>query len=134
MDIATNIKVLRERSGLSQGEFAKLLGVSDKAVSTWENGRREPRIGVIRKLSSAFNLSISDITDSDLEAYYKNKDSPAPAEAEAREKNQVTREDLLEVLQKLHIVESSSDALSDADLQFLMHIITLIDDWFSNHG
>lgn len=134
MDIATNIKVLRERSGLSQGEFAKLLGVSDKAVSTWENGRREPRIGVIRKLSSAFNLSISDITDSDLEAYYKNKDSPAPAEAETRDKNQVTREDLLEVLQKLHIVESGSEALSDADLQFLMHIITLIDDWFSNRG
>lgn len=134
MDISRNIKALREHHNLSQSDLAKLLDVSDKAVSTWENGRREPRMGVIEKLASAFNLQISDIVDTDLDAYYRNKNSPTPAAAEARENNQVTREDLLEVLQKLHIIESGSAAISDADLQFLMHIIAVIDDWFSNRG
>lgn len=134
MDISRNIKALREHHNLSQSDLAKLLDVSDKAVSTWENGRREPRMGVIEKLASAFNLQISDIVDTDLDAYYRNKNSPTPTAAEARENKQVTREDLLEVLQKLHIIESGSAAISDADLQFLMHIIAVIDDWFSNRG
>lgn len=134
MDISRNIKALREHHNLSQSDLAKLLDVSDKAVSTWENGRREPRMGVIEKLASAFNLQISDIVDKDLDAYYKSKNSPTPDKPEVREVNQVTREELLEVLQKLHIVESGSDALSDDDLQFLMHIIAVIADWFSNRG
>ena len=36
MSIATNIKELRLKHNLSQKEFAKIAGVSDKAVSTWE--------------------------------------------------------------------------------------------------
>jgi putative transcriptional regulator len=32
----------RERSGLSQAEFAALLGVSVRTLQEWEQGRREP--------------------------------------------------------------------------------------------
>jgi putative transcriptional regulator len=32
----------RERSGLSQAEFARLLGVSVRTLQEWEQGRREP--------------------------------------------------------------------------------------------
>jgi len=32
----------RNRVGLSQSEFAKLLGVSIRTVQDWEQGRREP--------------------------------------------------------------------------------------------
>lgn len=32
------ISVLRERRGLSQFQLGALVGVSDKAVSKWENG------------------------------------------------------------------------------------------------
>jgi putative transcriptional regulator len=32
----------RNRVGLSQSEFAKLLGVSVRTVQDWEQGRREP--------------------------------------------------------------------------------------------
>jgi DNA-binding transcriptional regulator YiaG len=34
---------LRESWGLSQGDFARELGVSTAAVSRWETGRRVPR-------------------------------------------------------------------------------------------
>src|SRR5689334_15093164 len=36
------IHQLRERLGLSQGLFAKLLGVSRKLVEAWEAGTRQP--------------------------------------------------------------------------------------------
>jgi putative transcriptional regulator len=43
----TNVKLspaaeARNRVGLSQSEFAKLLGVSVRTLQDWEQGRREP--------------------------------------------------------------------------------------------
>ena len=32
----------REKSGLTQAEFAQLLGVSVRTIQDWEQGRREP--------------------------------------------------------------------------------------------
>ena len=49
MSIAKNIKDLREQHQMSQYEFGKIAGVSDKAVSTWENGLKTPRMGAIQK-------------------------------------------------------------------------------------
>ena len=63
MSIATNIKELRLKHGLSQKEFAKIAGVSDKAVSTWENGTKEPRMGTIQKIADYFGLKKSDIIE-----------------------------------------------------------------------
>lgn len=45
------ISVLRERRGLSQFQLGALVGVSDKAVSKWENGVSKPRIGTVTKLA-----------------------------------------------------------------------------------
>lgn len=45
------ISALREKRGLSQYQLSALVGVSDKAVSKWENGSSTPRIGTIRKLA-----------------------------------------------------------------------------------
>lgn len=63
MSIADNIKRIREMYGLSQEEFAKIAGVSDKAVSTWETGRNEPRMGAIQKIADYFNITKSEIID-----------------------------------------------------------------------
>ena len=45
MSIGENIKSLRESRGLTQAQLGDAVGVSDKAVSTWESGKREPRMG-----------------------------------------------------------------------------------------
>ncbi|MCH7516652.1 MAG: helix-turn-helix domain-containing protein [Bacteroidetes bacterium] len=35
-------RVIRERLGLSQSKFAKLLGISVSTLQNWEQGRRKP--------------------------------------------------------------------------------------------
>lgn len=61
MLIGENIKRLRESRGLTQSQFGAIAGVSDKAVSTWESGTREPRMGAIEKISLYFGIPKSDI-------------------------------------------------------------------------
>ena len=38
-----DVKKIRERYNLSQGQFASLLGISVKTLQNWEQGRRIPR-------------------------------------------------------------------------------------------
>lgn len=68
MSISKNIKTLREEHNLSQKEFGKIAGVSDKAVSTWENGTKIPRMGAIQKLSDYFGIPKSAIIESENES------------------------------------------------------------------
>ena len=64
MSIGRNIQVLRSRHGLSQRELANIAGVSDKAVSTWELGKKVPRMGAIQKMADYFGIRKSDIIES----------------------------------------------------------------------
>ena len=61
MSISSNIKRLRESHGLTQAQFGSIAGVTDKAVSTWEAGIKEPRMGAIQKICDYFNISKSEI-------------------------------------------------------------------------
>lgn len=65
MSIGDNIKRLREIHGMSQEEFAKILGVSDKAVSTWETNSKIPRMGIVQKMADHFGLKKSNIIEDD---------------------------------------------------------------------
>lgn len=48
---------LRNQSGYSQKEVAAFCGVSNKAVSKWENGKTKPRVQLIRKLAEVYRVS-----------------------------------------------------------------------------
>jgi DNA-binding transcriptional regulator YiaG len=49
---AAAVHKLRDRLGLSQGLFAKLLGVSRKLIEAWEAGRRTPSLMACRLLDA----------------------------------------------------------------------------------
>lgn len=55
--------IFRKRidAGLSQSQVARLLGVSDKAVSKWENGKSKPKTSILRKLSELYQVSLEDL-------------------------------------------------------------------------
>ena len=55
------ISALRIRRGLSQYQLGALVGVSDKAVSKWENGVSKPRISTIVKLSEVLDIGTDEL-------------------------------------------------------------------------
>ena len=63
MPISENIKALRERFDLTQAQLGEIAGVSDKAVSTWENGANIPRMGAIQRMADYFQIPKSDIIE-----------------------------------------------------------------------
>ena len=65
MGISENIKLLREIYNLSQKDLGLIAGVTDKAVSTWEKGLKEPRMGAIQKIADNFGLQKSNIIEDD---------------------------------------------------------------------
>lgn len=123
--IAKNIKALREHHDISQVELAKMLDVTDRAISAWETGIKEPRIKNIRKIAEIFNVPPSKIMDGDLETYYKSKTSPTPAQAEAEE----VEKWLTDLLVERGYIRPGED-ISDRDAEFLIHWIGILDAWF----
>lgn len=132
--IFDRIKELREQTGMSARKFAEIIGIKYTTYYGYENGTREPGSQTVTKICNYFGctadylLGLSD----DPKGYFEEKEtSPAPAKAETKE---VTREELISVLRTLHVLDSSTDSLSDADLSFLAHVVALIDDWFSHRS
>lgn len=64
MDKRKTGKIIRQariNKGYTQSELGDLIGVSNKAISRWENGETFPDIGVIEPLAQMLELRIQDI-------------------------------------------------------------------------
>ena len=58
MDTKNNIKILRVEKNLSQEELAKLVHVTQTAVSQWEKGKTNPDMGTADKLALFFDVTV----------------------------------------------------------------------------
>ena len=56
-----NLKLIRKGSGLTQKQVAEKLGVVESCYAKWEQGRNEPGIEALRKLSEIFDISLDDL-------------------------------------------------------------------------
>lgn len=63
MTIGNNIKRLRAESGLTQDRLGELVGVTGKAVCSWELGLKTPRMPVIERLADLFGVSKTEIIE-----------------------------------------------------------------------
>lgn len=52
------LKLLRNRKGLSQAEFAKQIGVSKSSVNMYERGEREPNFETLETIADYFNVDL----------------------------------------------------------------------------
>ena len=61
MDFCTNMKRLRKTKHISQTTIAKLLNVSQRTISHYENGTCQPNIEGLCKLADIFEVTIDDL-------------------------------------------------------------------------
>lgn len=52
---------LRMRANLTQEDLANKLGVTNKAISKWENGKAKPTTNMLKKISVLFNVPIDKL-------------------------------------------------------------------------
>lgn len=61
--VASNIKKLRAIFNVTQKELAAIAGVTENAVSKWENGYAEPRMGAIERMAACYRISKSHLIE-----------------------------------------------------------------------
>ena len=59
--IGNYIKCKRKAQGLTQAELAGLLGITNKAVSKWENGKCLPDLSLHEKLCDALHITLNEL-------------------------------------------------------------------------
>lgn len=62
--ISARIKEIRSINKLSQKRFANKIGVSDKTISAYENGKITPPYRVLEKISDTYDVSMASFSDS----------------------------------------------------------------------
>lgn len=55
------LRDLREQNGLSQSQLGRLAGVSDKAVSKWENDTARPQSRLLYRLASVLGVTVDEL-------------------------------------------------------------------------
>ena len=55
------IEAIRKEQGILQEEFAKAMGVSRQTISSLENGRYNPSIGLAYKIAKYFGMTIEEV-------------------------------------------------------------------------
>ena len=66
--IGNFIEKKRKEQNLTQAQLAEKLGVSNKTVSKWENGKCMPDYGVIQPLCTELGVTVSELMDGEDQA------------------------------------------------------------------
>lgn len=71
--IRDKIKKLREENDVTQAELANAIGVTTSAVSAWEKGINEPRMGQVHKIAQYFKVTKSYLVNDEESPIYDEK-------------------------------------------------------------
>ncbi len=66
---------LREKKNLSQSELGNLVGVTNKAVSRWENGRGYPDTSLLLKLAEILEITVDELLRGELTVSFKEENT-----------------------------------------------------------
>lgn len=61
MNLNDRLRELRQKSGLTQEQVAERLGVTRQTISSYESGRTEPGLDILRELAKIYNADVSEI-------------------------------------------------------------------------
>lgn len=71
MKIAEKILRLRMEYDLTQEELGKIVGASNKTISTWEKGEKTPRLKYIQRICDHFGIDMHLFVDEENDVYKK---------------------------------------------------------------
>ena len=55
------IKQIRSELKMSQAELARQCGVTQAAISKYEDGKREPSLAMLKKIASVLGVSVDEL-------------------------------------------------------------------------
>ncbi len=73
--IGSCIKKIRERSGFTQNDLAKKMGISRSQIIKWEGPKSNPGISTLQNIADSLNVTIQDII-----GVYEEKESSEVAQ------------------------------------------------------
>jgi len=56
-----NIKRIRDKKGMTQGDICRAVGMDRSYMSAIENGKKNVTLGVLEKLAKALNVSVDEL-------------------------------------------------------------------------
>lgn len=62
-----NLRIARERKGISQKDMAESIGVAKSTYSLYESGNREPGVPTIKKIADVLNVSADELLGINIE-------------------------------------------------------------------
>ena len=68
--LGQKLKELREKSGKTQEELAKLLNLGRVSYTQYENDKRIPTLDTLKRLSEIFNVTTDYLLDQEKKNYY----------------------------------------------------------------
>ncbi|HLQ99233.1 MAG TPA: LexA family transcriptional regulator [Sphingobacterium sp.] len=71
--IASNIKYLRKTKKLTQQQFADALSIKRASVGAYEEGRAEPKYGLLKEIASFFELSMDELVNEKIDERWRPK-------------------------------------------------------------
>ena len=70
-NIASNLKYLRKKKGLTQQQFADALEIKRASVGAYEEDRAEPKYELLRKIATYYELSMDELANDEINDKWK---------------------------------------------------------------
>lgn len=90
--LSKNIKKLRLFKSLNQTQFAELFGIKRASIGAYEEGRAEPKLDTLLKISGYFKLTLDELIVKELTVNQIAKFDKAFAKANTPPSNVVEKE------------------------------------------
>lgn len=61
--IGAFLREVRKERGLTQGQLAEALGVSQKSISRWENGKTMPDYSLLPSICEVLGINVAELSE-----------------------------------------------------------------------
>lgn len=108
---------IREMSGLSQGEFAREIGVTRQTISSWEKCEKSPRLNKIKKICERSGIKYED---------FLKEIKDIKEESETQELVEKNNQNALQIINKKFVLSKVVNLKAIFKILFILTIIIVV--------